>query len=178
MRFGDVDTENRPKLSIEWPSRIVTGTEPPISLSKLSYQLTLDRDCLVRSRGVKRSRTPDLGNYQQSELPPTKKRRLRLDLVTSMLSRPYALPPRHIPARRAARTGPWARQRIARRDLLRKAAIFNKIALRRRISGMRGIDHRKLTRQAALLEYVPSSMVQCYTKTNEADHVRHHYSVH
>lgn len=49
----------------------------------------------------------------------------------------------------------WARQRIAGRDLIRKAAIFNSIAMKGRASGFRGFDHRYLTYQASLVESCP-----------------------
>ena len=56
-----------------------------------------------------------------------KKRRLRHELVTSRLSRPYATPATHI-ARGAWRLGVWARQRLSGGLLLRKGAILNSIA--------------------------------------------------
>ena len=154
MRFGDGDynkswehtygafSEKRPRSSIQLDQESV----------KQRLEFCRLRDNSVKSRGTKRSSAWDFTEFTECEHPPRKKRRLRLDLVTSMLSSPYSLPPTHIPARRACRTGPWARQRIAGRDLMRKAAIFNKIAMKRRTSGMRGVDHRKLTRRAALME--------------------------
>ena len=60
-----------------------------------------------------------------------KKRRLRHDLVTSRLSRPYATPATHI-ARGAWRLGVWARQRLSGGSLLRKGAILNSIAKRKK----------------------------------------------
>ena len=60
-----------------------------------------------------------------------KKRRLRHELVTSRLSRPYATPATHI-ARGAWRLGVWARQRLSGGLLLRKGAILNSIAKKRK----------------------------------------------
>ena len=60
-----------------------------------------------------------------------KKRRLRHELVTSRLSRPYATPATHI-ARGAWRLGVWARQRSSGGLLLRKGAILNSIAKKRK----------------------------------------------
>ena len=60
-----------------------------------------------------------------------KKRRLRHELVTSRLSRPYATPATHI-AQGAWRLGVWARQRLSGSLLLRKGAILNSIAKRKR----------------------------------------------
>lgn len=51
--------------------------------------------------------------------------------MTSRLSRPYATPATHI-ARGAWRLGVWARQRVSGGLLLRKGAILNSIAKRRR----------------------------------------------
>ncbi|KAL8804681.1 MAG: hypothetical protein Q9200_005717 [Gallowayella weberi] len=60
-----------------------------------------------------------------------KKRRLRVDLVTSRLSHPYATPATHIISlRRAQRLGPWARPRFRVRSPLRRAAILNAIRIR------------------------------------------------
>ncbi|KAL8680406.1 MAG: hypothetical protein Q9186_003435 [Xanthomendoza sp. 1 TL-2023] len=60
-----------------------------------------------------------------------KKRRLRIDLVTSRLSQPYATPATHIISiRRAQRLGPWARPRFRVRSPLRRAAILNAIRIR------------------------------------------------
>ncbi|KAL8841262.1 MAG: hypothetical protein Q9176_003355 [Flavoplaca citrina] len=59
-----------------------------------------------------------------------KKRRLRVDLVTSRLSQPYASPATHIiSSRRSQRLGPWARPRFRVRSPLRRAAILNSIRL-------------------------------------------------
>lgn len=51
--------------------------------------------------------------------------------MTSRLSRPYATPATHI-ARGAWRLGVWARQRVSGGLLLRKGAILNSIAKRRK----------------------------------------------
>ncbi len=77
----------------------------------------------------KRSRSQD--NFAgEEEHTQRKKRRLRLDLVTSRLSRPYATPATHIIGTKAWRGGAWARQRSAGGKLLRKAAILNWISIR------------------------------------------------
>jgi len=65
---------------------------------------------------------------------PRKKRRLRLDLITSKLSKPYASPATHISTQRTVRKGIWARQRLPGRILLRKAAILNSVIRQRRIA--------------------------------------------
>ena len=145
MRLEEAKTGIALKISSGKPS------ETRLTTPSLSYQrgpgIPVPQACLL-----KRARSCDSRQPEENTALPRKRRRLRLGLVTSMLSRPFALPATHVPARKASRNGPWSRQRIAGRDLLRKAAIFNKIALKRRTSGLRGVDHRSLTRKAALIE--------------------------
>ncbi|KAG8530434.1 uncharacterized protein KY384_004936 [Bacidia gigantensis] len=107
------------------------------------------------ARGVKRRRDCGSSNHDGGDSFPRKKRRLRLELITSHLSDLFATPPTFVPARRTCRTGLWARARIGGRDLLRRAAIFNSIATKRRTSGMRGVDHRRLTQRAAWIDKKP-----------------------
>jgi len=73
---------------------------------------------------LKRSRPQD-DVVDEDDQSQRKKRRLRLNLVTSRLSRPYATPATHIIGTKAWRVGAWARQRFAGGKLLRKAAILN-----------------------------------------------------
>ncbi|MCJ1308943.1 hypothetical protein MMC25_002598 [Agyrium rufum] len=66
---------------------------------------------------------------------PRKKRRLRLDLITSRLSQPYATPSTHIPSPYSTlRPALWrVRNRVTierNRPLLRKAAILNSLRLK------------------------------------------------
>lgn len=57
-----------------------------------------------------------------------KKRRLRLKLITSRLSEPFAVPPTNILDRgNCSRVALWAKTRAVARNILRKAAILNKI---------------------------------------------------
>ena len=81
---------------------------------------------------LKRTRPPTDVDGEGSENMQRKKRRLRLQLITSRLSEPYATPPTHINSRKAVRVGVWARQRVMGRDLLRKAAILNSIRIQKR----------------------------------------------
>ena len=62
-----------------------------------------------------------------SEDAQNKKRRHRLDLVTSRLSRPYASPTTHIASRGEPRIAVWARRKAPGKNVLRKAAIINSI---------------------------------------------------
>ena len=105
-------------------------------------------------QSLKRQRSLDSQDCEVDGLNPRKKRRLRLGLVTSRLSEPYATPPTFIPVRRGVRTGVWARQRITGRNLLRKAAIFNIIAMKRKGCGSRGVDLQHPVHKASLLGLV------------------------
>lgn len=60
-----------------------------------------------------------------------KKRRLRLDLVTSRLSQPYATPTTHIISRISRRPRAWTSPRVPVRSPLRRAAILNAIRIQR-----------------------------------------------
>ncbi|KAF1989906.1 hypothetical protein K402DRAFT_418018 [Aulographum hederae CBS 113979] len=81
-----------------------------------------------------RKRLRPLSDLDGETTPPfsgsKKKRRLRLTLITSRLSRPYSTPATHIVDRGSSKIAVWARQRgmlVGRssRELLRKAAIMN-----------------------------------------------------
>ncbi|KAL9136164.1 MAG: hypothetical protein Q9175_002621 [Cornicularia normoerica] len=85
---------------------------------------------LVTRKLLKRSR-PQEEIDRFGESVSRKKRRLRHELVTSRLSRPYATPATHI-APGAWRLGVWARQRLSGGLLLRKGAILNSIAKKRK----------------------------------------------
>jgi len=79
-----------------------------------------------------------------------KKRRLRLDLVTSPLSPHFSHPATNILHRGRSRAAAWARQRALGRHLLRKAAILNHM---RRRTGAAAASRRSGT-------LVPSSLEQ------------------
>ncbi len=110
QRFG-ISTANPPSSS-----------SPTFRASSSSQAATTaPRKCLKRSR-----------LHEDGEQLQRKKRRLRLDLVTSRLSKPYATPTTHIVGRTHSRVGVWARQRLSGGKLLRKAAILNCIAMKRK----------------------------------------------
>lgn len=81
------------------------------------------RDTKYR-KPLKRARLEDIDGGAE-DLNPRKKRRLRLDLVTSRLSEPYSTPSTNIVGTTSWRFAGWARQRFAGGKLLRKAAILN-----------------------------------------------------
>ena len=101
--------------------------QPP--LRKFSPASLLPAE-LVTRKLLKRSR-PQEEIDRFGESVSRKKRRLQRELVTSRLSRPYATPPTHI-SRGAWRLGVWARQRSSGGLLLRKAAILNSIAKKKK----------------------------------------------
>ena len=74
-----------------------------------------------------RKRSRDLTDVDgdNSDTVQRKKRRLRRDLITSRLSRPYASPATHIISRSAVRLGIWTGRRYIGRNVFRKAAILN-----------------------------------------------------
>ena len=84
-------------------------------------------------KNLKRQRFTNDSDIEGWEHLPRKKRRLRFELFTSRLSRPYATPPTHIVGTRASRVGIWSRQRLSGGKLLRKAAMLNSIAIKRRL---------------------------------------------
>ncbi|KAI4142600.1 MAG: hypothetical protein L6R39_004880 [Caloplaca ligustica] len=80
---------------------------------------------------LKRHRVETDVEGEDSVVSQRKKRRLRLVLVTSRLSQPYATPPTHIISRRYPRPGQWAKPKTRVRSPLRRAAILNAIRVKR-----------------------------------------------
>lgn len=80
---------------------------------------------------LKRARSSADVDGEGSEYIQKKKRRLRLNLITSRLSKPYATPATHIISRNALRIGLWARQKVLGRNLLRKVACLNSMRIKR-----------------------------------------------
>lgn len=110
----------------------ISTAYPPSSSSSLSSPnirapSSTQTAILAPQKCLKRSRLQEDGEQLQR-----KKRRLRLNLVTSRLSKPYATPTTHIVGRTHSRVGVWARQRLSGGKLLRKAAILNSIAMKRK----------------------------------------------
>ena len=114
----------QPSLHVLHPA---SSWQPP--LSKGSFP-SLQSPESATQKVLKRSR-PQEEIERFGESVSRKKRRLRHELVTSRLSRPYATPATHI-AQGAWRLGVWARQRLSGDSLLRKGAILNSIAKRKK----------------------------------------------
>ncbi|MCJ1474883.1 hypothetical protein MMC13_003543 [Lambiella insularis] len=103
---------------------------PPIA--KLDFSTT--PTTTHTRRPWKRTRSQgDVDGEGSGELQK-KKRRLRLDLITSRLSRPYATPTTHIVGRGTSKFSARTRQRTLGQDLLRKAAILNGIRIKSTIA--------------------------------------------
>ena len=132
-------------MLIEWPC---LSSSRPLSSKAAPFQQHFD-SCIDNGILPTDPRSCTSTSNQATELPPReclkrsrlqgheeqlqrKKRRLRLDLVTSRLSKPYATPTTHIVGRTHSRVGVWARQRLSGGKLLRKAAILNSIAMERK----------------------------------------------
>ena len=107
----------------------ISTAYPPSSSSSPIFRTpsSTQTATIAPQKCLKRSRLQEDGEQLQR-----KKRRLRLNLVTSRLSKPYATPTTHIVGRTHSRVGVWARQRLSGGKLLRKAAILNLIAMKRK----------------------------------------------
>ncbi|KAI5792128.1 hypothetical protein FPQ18DRAFT_21655 [Pyronema domesticum] len=95
-----------------------------LAAPQLSFPEPLDPLLSPPSSSLKRARPSDPETAFEAELP-RKKRRLRLQLITSRLSAPFAMPASFVLPR--VYVLPWIRQRCNGRHVLRKAAILNKI---------------------------------------------------
>ncbi|KAI4258629.1 MAG: hypothetical protein LQ352_001164 [Teloschistes flavicans] len=124
-------------MLLQWQSRrctespdtavFPTAITPPITSSTFSLALRESNPSSI----LKRLRPQTDVDGENSVDTQRKKRRLRVDLVTSRLSQPYATPTTHISSRKTLRRGPWARPRYRVRSPLRRAAILNAFRARR-----------------------------------------------
>jgi hypothetical protein len=80
------------------------------------------------NRPVKRRRA--LSDVDGDGNEGRKKRRLRLYLITSRLSRPFSQPASNIVNRGLPKIAIWGRSRMLNKNLLRRAAIMNRVRLR------------------------------------------------
>ncbi|KAI9678643.1 MAG: hypothetical protein M1817_005700 [Caeruleum heppii] len=94
-----------------------------------------------------------------------KKRRLRLLLITSRLSRPFSSPPTHIVDRGTSKIAVWAKQKALGRNLLRKQAIMNRI--RQITAATREEERRRMERaRQAFMYTLPFEMYSQKAPTN------------
>lgn len=92
-----------------------------------------------KSRPFKRRRP--LWDVDGSASIGKKKRRLRLDFITSRLSRPFSAPASNIINRGFSRIAAWAKGRKPDKNELRKAAIMNRV--RRRLDSMKASQAKR-----------------------------------
>ncbi|PGH05356.1 hypothetical protein AJ79_06825 [Helicocarpus griseus UAMH5409] len=95
-----------------------------------------------------------------------KKRRLRLVFVTSRLSRPFSAPPTHIVSRGSSKIAVWAKQKALGRNLLRKAAIMNR--LRKHALSIRNSDPRRFDAVGQMIIFFsrPNASLPATTSTS------------
>ncbi|KAL8908153.1 MAG: hypothetical protein Q9207_000976 [Kuettlingeria erythrocarpa] len=131
-------TNTTPDMLVEWqpsqrtslPHRLVhSAATASTQIPPASLPLTI-REASSPPSILKRHRVETDVDGEDS-VEPKKKRRLRLDLVTSRLSQPYATPTTHIISRKFRRPGPWTKPQNRVRSPLRRAAILNAIRIRR-----------------------------------------------
>ena len=116
---------------------------PPLDVRV--YDMTTSPSSFKRSRPL-----PDGG-----EGSCRKKRRLRLKLITSRLSRPFSSPSSHIIDRGASKIAIWAKQKCLGRNLLRKAAIMNRVRQQSAAAAaVRASDQRTLEAARQAFMYV------------------------
>lgn len=119
-------------MRIDWhnvqssPEHRAFAFEPDDTLSA-SFVFPKAQSIAPRRDSPKRIRPRADVDGEGSEDAQNKKRRHRLDLTTSRLSKPYASPTTHIACRGEPRIAVWARQKAPRKNVLRKAAIINSI---------------------------------------------------
>jgi hypothetical protein len=92
-----------------------------------------------------------------------KKRRLRLNLITSRLSRPFSVPATNIINKGISKIAIWAKRRRLDKDVLRKAAILNRV--RTRLDAAKATaarDQEETTRQVFGLRQVLVQKPRCY----------------
>lgn len=81
-----------------------------------------------------------------------KKRRLRLDLITSRLSRPFSQPASNIVNRGISRIAIWGKNKALGKTLLRKAAIMNRVRLR--MDAVKDFMHQQKSRETLELRKI------------------------
>ncbi|KFX93076.1 hypothetical protein O988_06997 [Pseudogymnoascus sp. VKM F-3808] len=107
------------------------------------YTFTSSKTPPAPPRPAPLKRRRPLWDVDGSPHPTKKKRRLRLGLVTSRLSRPYSSPASNIADRGVARVGSatWPVPRRPEKNELRKAAIMNRV--RQRLSALKAAQAKQ-----------------------------------
>jgi hypothetical protein len=92
-----------------------------------AVKFTFDSSNSWKTRPLKRRRP--LWDVDGNPEPGKKKRRLRLHLITSRLSRPFSYPATNIVDRGPSAIRLWAKKRAREKNELRKAAIMNNVRI-------------------------------------------------
>lgn len=117
--------------------KIYCDKEPPTTFSftlsagpllKFSFDRPLPLSIIPTNRPFKRRRA--LSDVDGDGNEGRKKRRLRLHLITSRLSLPFSQPASNIVNRGISKIAVWAKNKALGRNVLRKAAIMNRVRLR------------------------------------------------
>jgi len=95
---------------------------------KFTFDRPISAPSLPNNRPFKRRRA--LSDVDGDGNEGRKKRRLRLHLITSRLSRPFSQPASNIVNRGISKIAAWAKNKALGRNVLRKAAIMNRVRLR------------------------------------------------
>lgn len=122
--------EDEPHHDARQQPTVFAFTAGSIPLCRLSFSRPPsppERPRLKRYRPL-----TDVDGEESSGKTRKKKRRLRLYLITSRLSLPFAAPSTHIVDRGSSKIAIWAKQRALGRNELRKAAIMNHMELVRK----------------------------------------------
>ena len=97
----------------------------PDRLLPLPHPLAMPLPSPPSPCGIKRGRARHDVDGDGSASMHRKKRRLRLDLITSRLSRPFSTPSTYIVSRGGRQAGKWVRRRLDGKNALRKLALRN-----------------------------------------------------
>jgi hypothetical protein len=152
------DASHVPVLTFSFRAR----TPPPLLFTFPPQPLVIPEAEEYSSYPRKRARPlADIDGLDFEIRDYTKKRRLRLKLITSRLSEPFAVPPTNILERgNCPRVALWAKARAVGRSALRKAAILNKIkrdAMAAREAQERQVEIARQQFRSVLLHPFPSS---------------------
>jgi len=91
-----------------------------------------------------------------------KKRRLRLHLITSRLSRPFSQPASNIVNRGVLKIAIWGKQKPISRNLLRKAAIMNAVRLQMDAAKAFMLQEQEKRRETLALKEIVVQMPRTY----------------
>lgn len=138
------------------PATFFTFTAGPRPATFLTFQL-LNQDQGAWRRPKRHRALTDVDG-ERSSRRWKKKRRLRLYLITSRLSRPFSAPATHIVDRGSSRIAVWAKQRALGRHLLRKAAIMNHVRLRAEEAQRAKQRQMEMSRQAFVYDFRATSI--------------------